>query len=87
MQHYAAFHLGLHCLQKYTFRGFPKYKGLTGAMFLFQAEGRLTVKKVGFDDTSIFSQNCDIFSPCARGKVSFSRHLTLSMLAVTIVVC
>ena len=22
MQHYAAFHLGLHCLPKYTFRGF-----------------------------------------------------------------
>ena len=28
MQHYAAFHLGLHCLQKYSFRGFPEYKGL-----------------------------------------------------------
>ena len=25
---YAAFHLGLHCLQKYSFRGFPEYKGL-----------------------------------------------------------
>ena len=24
MQHYAAFHLGLHCLQKYSFRGFPR---------------------------------------------------------------
>ena len=23
MQHYAAFHLGLHCLQKYSFKGFP----------------------------------------------------------------
>ena len=23
MQHYAAFHLGLHCLQKFLFRGFP----------------------------------------------------------------
>ena len=23
MQHYAAFHLGIHCLQKYSFRGFP----------------------------------------------------------------
>ena len=22
MQHYAAFHLGIHCLQKYLFRGF-----------------------------------------------------------------
>ena len=29
MQHYAAFHLGLHCLQKYSLMGFPKYKGLT----------------------------------------------------------
>ena len=28
MQHYAAFHLGLLCLQKYSFRGFPKHKGL-----------------------------------------------------------
>ena len=27
MQHYAAFHLGLHCLQKYLFRGFPNSKG------------------------------------------------------------
>ena len=28
MQHYAAFHLGLHCLPKYLFWGFPVYKGL-----------------------------------------------------------
>ena len=27
MQHYAAFHLGLHCLQKYLFRGFLNTKG------------------------------------------------------------
>ena len=26
MQHYASFHLGLHCLQKYSFREFPEYK-------------------------------------------------------------
>ena len=26
MQHYAAFHLGLRCLQKYSFRGFPNTK-------------------------------------------------------------
>ena len=26
MLHYAAFHLGLHCLQKYSFRGFPKQR-------------------------------------------------------------
>ena len=27
MQHDAAFHLDLHCLQKYLFRGFPNTKG------------------------------------------------------------
>ena len=27
MQHYAAFHLGLHCLQKYPLRGFLNTKG------------------------------------------------------------
>ena len=28
MQHNAAFHLGLHCLPKKTFLGFPVYEGL-----------------------------------------------------------
>ena len=28
MQHYAAFHLGLHCLPKYPFRGFQYTKSL-----------------------------------------------------------
>ena len=27
MQHYAAFHLGLQCLQQYSFRGFSNTKG------------------------------------------------------------
>ena len=27
MQHDAAFHLGLHCLKKYSFRGFPNTMG------------------------------------------------------------
>ena len=27
MAHYAAFHLGLHCLSKYPFRGFQNTKG------------------------------------------------------------
>ena len=27
MQHYAAFHPGLHCIQKYRFRGFQCTKG------------------------------------------------------------
>ena len=26
MQHYTVFHLSLHCLQKYSFRGFPNTK-------------------------------------------------------------
>ena len=33
MQQYAAFHLGLHCLQKYSFRGFPNTKGSASYMF------------------------------------------------------
>ena len=28
MQQYAAFHLGLHCLPKYLYRGFPVYERL-----------------------------------------------------------
>ena len=28
MQHYAAFHLGIHCLPKYSFGGFPNTKWL-----------------------------------------------------------
>ena len=28
IQLYAAFHMGLHCLPKYSYRGFPEYKGL-----------------------------------------------------------
>ena len=28
MQHYAAFHLGLHCLQNYPFRDFPNTKDI-----------------------------------------------------------
>ncbi|XP_045165077.2 leucine dehydrogenase-like isoform X2 [Mercenaria mercenaria] len=37
--------------------------------FAHKAEGRLTLSKVSFEDTSIFRTKCDIFSPCARGKV------------------
>ena len=33
MQHYAAFHLGLHCLPKYPFRGFQYTKGLQWIFF------------------------------------------------------
>ena len=41
MQHYAAFNLGLHCLQKYPFRGFPVYKGLRNFVFNYS--------KIGFE--------------------------------------
>ena len=33
MQHNAAFHLGLHCLQKYSFKYFPNTKVLMGFLF------------------------------------------------------
>ena len=32
MPHHAAFHLGLHCIVKYQFRGFQSKKGLTMAL-------------------------------------------------------
>ena len=51
MQYYAAFHLGLHCLQKYSFRGFPKYKGLMMLLYIIVDEGLIidnavVVKKI-----------------------------------------
>ena len=36
MQHYAAFHLGLHCLPKYLFMGFQYTQGYTGLRKLIQ---------------------------------------------------
>ena len=33
MQHYAAFHQGLHSLPKYPFMGFPAYKGFLASVF------------------------------------------------------
>ena len=41
MQHHAAFHQVLHCLQKYSFRGFPEYKGLlkSSGAIAFQYKG------------------------------------------------
>ena len=36
MQHYAAFHLGLHCLPKYPFGGFQYTKGYV-CLFVFVA--------------------------------------------------
>ena len=34
MQHYAAFYLGLHCSQNYSYRGFPEYKGLSAHAYV-----------------------------------------------------
>ena len=42
MQYNAAFHLGIHCLQKYSTRGFPEYKRLTCVH-----KGNTTLKKPG----------------------------------------
>ena len=42
MQHYAAFHLGLHCLPKNLFRGLSVYKGL------MNVNGFLDTSWVGF---------------------------------------
>lgn len=51
--------------------------------FALKADGRLTVSKVSFEDTSIFRTPCDIFSPCARGKVL--NETTIPMLDTKIV--
>ena len=44
MQHYAAFHLGLHYLQKYSFRGFPNTKGIWKMIIKVTVEMPLLVK-------------------------------------------
>ena len=38
MQHYAAFHLGLHCLPKYTLWCFPYTKGLLRLAVLYSPQ-------------------------------------------------
>lgn len=49
---------------------------LTSA-FADKADGRLTITKVSANDTSIYRQQCDIFSTCARGKVINSTTIPL----------
>ena len=44
MQHYAAFHLGLHYLQKYSFKVFRNTKGLTKAITLETFSPRILSK-------------------------------------------
>ena len=39
MQHYAALHLGLHCLPKYPFRGFQNTKGKCMALLQANVSG------------------------------------------------
>ena len=43
MQQHAAFHLDLHCLQRYVFRGFPKFKGRELISGAFGLNARLFV--------------------------------------------
>ena len=38
MLHYAAFHLGLHCLQKYPLLGFPYTKGKNKILLFFHQD-------------------------------------------------
>ena len=40
MQHYAAFHLGFHCLQKYLFIGFLVAQWLSGRVLDSRQRGR-----------------------------------------------
>ena len=49
MQHYAAFHLGLHCLPKYPFWGFPVYNGLRNELifFCFNTQPRNSYRESG----------------------------------------
>ena len=42
MRHCAAFHLGLHCLQKYIFMGFPEYRGLIWSRYVTNGNNRET---------------------------------------------
>ena len=43
MQHYAAFHLGRHCLQKNSLRGFSNTKGLIVSSLLDVVNGKWNV--------------------------------------------
>ena len=67
MQHYAAFHLGLYSLQKYSFLGFPEYKGLLIA-FVRYSPLRRTSLTTSF--LSLISYRCIL--SMARAAVSIS---------------
>ena len=49
MQHYAALHLGLHCLQKYSLRGFPNTTGVkvskNGLIFIVYITQEVSLKR------------------------------------------
>ena len=48
MQHDAAFHLGLHCLPKYLFRGFPVYKGLVNIKLVHVHLFKVSIEVIAF---------------------------------------
>ena len=50
MPHFAAFHLGLHCVPKYLFRRFPVYKGLiiNKALLVCSKEHVLLFTQIGY---------------------------------------
>ena len=74
MQHYAAFHLGLHYLQKYSFRGFPKTKGFylqhssCNQLFLIR------MNKSVDHDQMLFQKLSDLDLQCFQNRIYGPRH-------------
>ena len=62
MQHYVAFYLGLHCLQNYSFRGFPNTKGLPGKSLFIQ----WMKKSLLTDISSLFFKQLSATANCFR---------------------
>ena len=60
MQHYAAFHLGLHCLQKYSFRGFSNTKNITKLNRIKEKHDNIWVSSNGKDVYPMHSQFINI---------------------------
>ena len=74
MQHHAAFHLGLHCLPKYLFRGFQYTKGkaefYTCGHFILYLRNLLKLfhkfhyEDIGLDKEIFLSLNCEYCLIC-----------------------
>ena len=58
MTHYAAFHLGLHCLPKYLFTGNQNEKGSKIKLF------ELVIEKICTDQTAQISSLANTFIEC-----------------------